>query len=378
MRHVPSHTLMQDHERVELKASMREITDEVLGQRIAGRASMLGVAVDEAMHDLGYCIALGEPDERLVRMSRLIAQCAEGVFRSRFAYRPCRLRIGGQVVSVPNDEHVSYATPVTWLNGFCAAVVTRNERLLDRLCAIPAEPFEATRLDERGRSALPVVDAFRIYWLGATDLVDRLERSASRVTFLGGGWGEDIYLPALDALTCLARSDQKGFNDAIYEALMKHRRMCLREGSLLFGSPEGMLAPLLCALMALAVEDGMAVEVTSGYLPPIFIEGEGVGQRLTAGPFLGDISGATDPDSNSLFIEAGDEDLIEVSNLRNEDDLVCCDYRILVPRLDASTAERMIGYELLVRHTSDHFRPLSDRVRYTNVETGEVSLRDYP
>ncbi len=378
VRHVPSHTLMQDHERAELKASLREMTDEVLGQRVSGRASMLGVAADEAMHDLGYYIAVGEPDERLIRMSTLIAQCAEGVFRARFAYRPCRLRIGEQTVSVPNDEHVSYATPVTWLNGFSAAAVSRNGRLLDRLCAIPGEPFEATRLDERGRMALPVVEALRTYWLGTSDLVSRLERAASRVTFLGGGWGEEIYLPAMDALVCLAANDVMGFNDAMYDALKRHRRMCLREGSVLFGSPRGMLAPILCGLMALAVDQGVEVTVTSGYLPPIFVEGVASVGQLSPGPRLGDIGGATDPESDSLFIESGQEDLIEVVNLRNEEDVVCCEYRILVPRLDPSTAERMIGFELLVRHTSDYYRPLSDRVRYTNLETGAVSIRPYP
>jgi len=369
---------MQDHERVELKASMRELTDEVLGQRVSGRSSMLGVAADEAMHDLGYCIAFGAPDERLTRLSTLIAQCAEGVFRVRFAFRPCRLRIGDQTVSVPNDEHVSYATPVTWLNGFCAAAMSRNEGLMDRLCAIPIDSFEKTRLDDRGRSALPVVEALRIYWLGTTNMVAQVEKAASRVTFLGGGWGEDIYLPAMDALVCLASNDVKGFNDAVYDGLVRHRRMCRREGSLLFGSPEGMLAPILCALMAMAVDQGIELAVTSGYLPPIFVEGAAGGPRLTPGPHLGDVSGATDPESNALFIEAGREDLVEVLSLRNEEDLVCCDYRILAPRLDAASAERMIAFELLVRHTSDYYRPLSDRVRYTNVETGVVSVRDYP
>ena len=164
MRHVPSHSLTQSHQRVALKASLRTMFDGGLGERVSGRPSVLGVAADEAMHDLGYYIELGEPDAQLVRMATLAAQCAEGVFRVRAAYRPCRLKVGTETVSVANDPNLSYATPVTWLNGFCGAALVREVRLLDRLCAVPHDVFSTTRLDDRGRAALPLFTALRAWW----------------------------------------------------------------------------------------------------------------------------------------------------------------------------------------------------------------------
>ena len=378
MRHVPSHTLMQSHQRVALKASLRTMLDDGLGERISGRPSALGVAADEAIHDLGYYIELGEPDAQLTRVATLAAQCAEGVFRVRGAYGPSRLQVGKETVSVANDANVSYATPMTWLSGFCAAALVREVRLLDRLCAVPHDVFSTTRLDDRGRAARPLFDALCAWWLGARDVEARVRQATSQIAVTGGPWGKEIYLPAAHALRRLVSGDVVGFNDALGDALRQHNRVCVREGSVLFGSPHGVLSPLLCALAAFAVDRDVPVEITSGYMPPIFVTGGERAGALQPGPRLHGLVGATDPAGDSLFIEAGETDLIEIVRLRNEDDIVSCDYRVLAADLDPEGAERMIAFEILIRHTSDYYRPIRDEVRYTNLDTGRAVVRRYP
>jgi hypothetical protein len=180
------------------------------------------------------------------------------------------------VVAVDGRERVFPATgpqefghAVQWQVCFDLAMMLRDRDTLDRLCAVPGDALRrsTTRMFELDHH---IVEVMRALWLRRPDVADRLvvalEATDPADEPRSADWILNTVVPSLKVLAELLTRDAAAFRGALIEALELHRQRWSAPSRA--GEESGWLAWQCLALASLAHDEGIPVEVESGYLPP--------------------------------------------------------------------------------------------------------------
>ncbi|MEU4807154.1 immunity 49 family protein [Actinosynnema sp. NPDC023587] len=187
------------------------------------------------------------------------------------------VRMGGRAVTTSGTGPVYYSTAENWLTTLWLAVVARDREVLERLTAFPPDLLRASG-SEPGY-LYDTVRAFQLFFrredgvgpaLGAAlagskpeALTDDDEREVADL----------LRFPQLTLFHYVLKDDAATeFNDALAEALRAHEAYWSKTEERR-ASPIGYLALGPLALATIAQDAGIAITVTSDYLPPALLDG---------------------------------------------------------------------------------------------------------
>jgi Immunity protein 49 len=166
------------------------------------------------------------------------------------------------------------ANPPRYLRALTSVIALRAPKVAAELIAVPMESIEkaAGGMDA---AYLRYVAAWRSFWQQAPDALALLEEAATlfdpsmlRVADPKSAARHSANIPIMQAL--LERDEAK-FNAGLVAALNAHKAWWGRGSRL--NDPEGLIANQPSAIASLALQRGMSVTVTSGYMPRWLIEG---------------------------------------------------------------------------------------------------------
>lgn len=180
-------------------------------------------------------------------------------------------RIAHKDRTLPATGPQWYVTPDNWLNAFHLAVVCRERDRITALCQVPM-----SLLRENGGSYdayfYAWIDALQTYWLGGTDLGQKLVAAVDgtdpEVATDPETAGKLMY-PPMEMFHRIIRNDHVGFNRALATALQWHKEYWSEESRSIQATGLVALAPL--AMACFAHDAGLPIEVESEYLPAVLI-----------------------------------------------------------------------------------------------------------
>jgi len=176
------------------------------------------------------------------------------------------------------------ALPSEYLRALSFAIALRRTKVADDLMTVPLKEIkQAAR--EVTPAYVPYVEAWRSFWQKAPDTPKLLEKaaelfepSALELTDPKEAAADAANIPLMQALL---EMDEKKFNAALVRALKAHKAWWGTGPNRV--DPQAVIAHQSAALASLALQRGIKLTVTSGYLPPWLIEGR-------------DPEGSADPD----------------------------------------------------------------------------------
>nr|WP_052478821.1 immunity 49 family protein [Kibdelosporangium sp. MJ126-NF4]CEL20808.1 hypothetical protein [Kibdelosporangium sp. MJ126-NF4]CTQ98387.1 hypothetical protein [Kibdelosporangium sp. MJ126-NF4] len=207
---------------------------------------------------------------------RLAADAGEAIFVGATGSGTVDAPIGDRVVRFTAPGPNSHANAGAWLNVVWLAVIDRDDQRVARLCAVPEATLRASGA-VHSEFMYPWVESVRTYLLGepvtpgmfmpAMDGTDP-DRStvAPRDAMLL------LHYPPVRLFYYLFRGLTEKVNEGLADALTSHHKYWTMDADRA-DDPEGFIAPTLLALAVLAGNAGMAVDVTSPYLPDNLLRG---------------------------------------------------------------------------------------------------------
>ncbi|WP_369197160.1 immunity 49 family protein [Streptomyces djakartensis] len=200
------------------------------------------------------------------------ATATEGNVQCRIAHKDRTLRATGPQW---------YVHPGAWLTAFYLAVACREKDRITALCRIPL-----SLLRENGEQfeehEYAWIDTLQTYWLGGQDLVAKLvsavDGTEPEAVFDREAVSKLVY-PPMEMFHRFIRKDHEGFNRALAQALELHKQYWSEEDRAVSIAGLVALAPL--AMVCLAHDAGIPIEVESEYLPAVLIKRNWCGEFPT-------------------------------------------------------------------------------------------------
>jgi hypothetical protein len=167
-------------------------------------------------------------------------------------------------------EPSGWATPEVWLNGFHAAVAVRDTVSVDRLVRASSNGFGPVVEAGAARYPRTYVECLRSIWTQdgrAGALLDDVLRAAdpARLQRDKALLAANVVIPAVEVLLALHLGEQDRFSRALAAAVEKHRVYWSQPS--LRPWRQGVVALPLVAAAVLATRAGLAVEISTPYLP---------------------------------------------------------------------------------------------------------------
>ncbi|SDG14115.1 Immunity protein 49 [Streptomyces griseoaurantiacus] len=200
------------------------------------------------------------------------ATTAESHVRCRIAHKDRTLPAGGSQW---------YVNPSTWLDAFYLAVVCREKDRITALCHVPMSLLRenGSRFEEHHYAW---IETLRSYWLGGQDLVQKLVSSIDGTDpqlVADPETVSKLLYPPMEMFHRFIRKDHTGFNQALTNALVLHREYWTEEDRAYQISGLVALAPL--AMVCMAYDAGIPIEIESDYLPAVLIKRNWCGEFPT-------------------------------------------------------------------------------------------------
>ncbi len=214
--------------------------------------------------------------------SQLLFDCVQ--LQSRAAYGSALVVAAsiGEIVEVPlgdtrvpvlREDRTELGSIPEWTDAWCAALVGRDQPTIDGMRAVP---------DDRFRNPTVQVDDYNYALKDAFfALVDDRDRCCAAVARGRDLWKQrtvamrsaaDIDAALFDAIEALATERTGPFNDALFRALTAHAKHWTKGDEYL--AAEGWVALRHLALVCVAHDRGVPVEIESPYLPRALVERE--------------------------------------------------------------------------------------------------------
>lgn len=168
-----------------------------------------------------------------------------------------------------------HATPVDWLTAAWLAVITRSERRVAELCEVGRYTLlgSGAKVEECVR---PWVDTMQRH-LGGAQVPPALLESVIDLTdpgqakFASSDFMLLVAYPPANVLLRVLRGGQEEFTDALVQATTAHRdhwrQACFAD------NPDGFVALAVLAMAIRGRDNGLLIEVESGYLPENLLSG---------------------------------------------------------------------------------------------------------
>ncbi|MGW2556189.1 immunity 49 family protein [Streptomyces sp. NPDC001635] len=193
-------------------------------------------------------------------------------------------RINREMRTIPATGPQDYSDAGNWLTAFWLAVVCREQNRMAQLCEVPIELLRASGA-EVDEYVYHWVDALQTYWLRRPGLVEKL------VAAIEGSYPEAATITPPDLLQNIlyqpinlfhrfVRKDEQGFNQALMEALELHKQYWTADEDRA-QRVDGLVALGLLAVVCLAHDGGIPIEVESDYLPKHLVQRSWLGEFET-------------------------------------------------------------------------------------------------
>ncbi|SMQ18673.1 Immunity protein 49 [Streptomyces sp. Ag82_O1-12] len=190
------------------------------------------------------------------------AMATEGNVHCRIAHRDLTLQATGPQW---------YVHPGAWLTAFYLAVACREKDRITALCRVPLSLLRenGAQFEEHDYAW---IDTLQTYWLGGQELVPKLVSAVDGTdpeTVSDPETVGKLVYPPMEMFHRFIRKDHEGFNRALAQALELHKQYWSEEDRAVNIAGLVALAPL--AMVCLAHDAGMPIEVESDYLPAVLI-----------------------------------------------------------------------------------------------------------
>jgi hypothetical protein len=272
MKNIPRHAV--DAERVqEGIEGDGEMLAKVVQSAIS-RAAALSIVLSAARSYAGYLSAGDGKTAEIIRVLRIGAQAAAAIFALGASDREVEFTLGTQQVKLAATGPTDATHPGNWRTGWWLAHIVRDQAVIDTLAATPLEVLRrsSSRADECQYLFIEALQGFRKLspaWSSqlqmALDATDPEEVKLSDEDFV-----LNILMPEMQMLFRLALGEIAPFGDALLFAVERHKKYWSKGKRK--EDPDGYLALGPLALLSIALDTGMPVEIESGYIPRELIE----------------------------------------------------------------------------------------------------------
>ncbi len=179
-----------------------------------------------------------------------------------------------QVIS--KGEDTTGANIMNWREGFYLAIISRSFTTVDLLCTVPINMMRrsAVTTDE---SIYLYANALQALWKKDSNAAELLEKAvdATNPEKIKLGLQDyilSILVPELELIWRFAIRDTENFNNSLKYALENHKKYWSKKRRLLAAAGFIALGPL--AIISLAYDANIPIEVESDYLPKEFYKGK--------------------------------------------------------------------------------------------------------
>lgn len=245
-------------------------TDDIVKRPSASLSTRLTVVTDLVGH-AGASDATGPVLGRALRHG---AQLGAALFELAAGHGDVTIRIGEATLVVAATGPTSGSHGGNWRTSFWLATIVRDPAATASLYrfGVPLLRRSVSRVDE---CQYRFIDALQAYTLDdprwtAKLRVAREEAASARPGAIGPDYTRDILVPEMELLAALGARDADAFNQALHDALVRHREYPRDRPD---RDPASFLALGPLALASLAHDAGMAVTVRSDYIPAHIYEG---------------------------------------------------------------------------------------------------------
>lgn len=195
-----------------------------------------------------------------------------------------QLRIAREMRTIPVTGPSTFASAGNWLTAFWLAVVCRDQKRLSELCDVPVQRLREVAGDGYDEYIYHWVAALQAYWRQGPDMVDELTETLrtshpdnTRIVPLD--LLQEILYPPIDLFYRYLTRDVPRFTQSLTEAVESHKAYWTDEERV--HKPSGMVALPILAIVCLAHDGGLPIEVQSDYLPKHLIQRDWLGEFPT-------------------------------------------------------------------------------------------------
>ena len=272
MNNIPRHAI--DAERVqEGIEGDGEMLAKVV-QSATSRAAALSIVLSAARSYAGYLAAADGNTAEINRALRIGAQAAAAMFALAARDGEVEFPLGTHQVKLAATGSTDATHPGNWRTGWWLAHIVRDQAAIDTLAATPIEVLRgsSSRADECQYLFIEALQGFRKLspaWSSqlqmALDATDPEQVKLSDEDFV-----LNILVPEMQMLFRLALGEFAPFGDALLFAIERHKKYWSKGKRK--EDPDGYLALGPLALLSIALDKGVPVEIESAYIPRELIE----------------------------------------------------------------------------------------------------------
>ncbi|MFC5721706.1 immunity 49 family protein [Streptomyces gamaensis] len=195
---------------------------------------------------------------------------------------PCRIGSQGEVRNLPATGATSYTHAGAWLTSVYLATVCRENERLDRLMQVPVSFLRASGA-EIEEYVYGWVEALQNFWNGRAaetwaKLIDAINGTdVETVPVFNRELTLKIMYPPVELFQLLNRGETEQFNTSLAGFLAWHKQYWTGSEARSLDS-EGLVALSLLAIVCMAYDNDVPIEVESEYLPKHLLKRSWVGE----------------------------------------------------------------------------------------------------
>ncbi|WP_330278362.1 immunity 49 family protein [Lentzea sp. NBC_00516] len=276
MHEIPRHEIDVDLARGQVDTLQRLVESAL--EDVESDPDALSATRRRALMRFEYLTALDPAagEEETWQAAVFASQTANAVFaRTSKSEDFVPYRLGDREYRLPVLGPNHHATPVDWLTAAWLAVITRSEQRVAELCEVGRYTLlgSGAKVEEYVR---PWVDTMQRH-LGGAQVPPALLESVIDLTDPGQAKfaSRDFMLlvayPPVNVLLRVLRGGQEEFTDALVQATTAHHDHWRQAG--FADNPDGFVALAVLAMAIRGRDNGLLIEVESGYLPENLLSG---------------------------------------------------------------------------------------------------------
>ncbi|MEU0922589.1 immunity 49 family protein [Streptomyces cyaneofuscatus] len=241
-------------------------------QQIDVSPAVFGMALNEAVLQMQVHQALNPRGNRFATWDATVSAMQVGTAAfaaASITEGQIETRIDHEMRTINATGPQFYANAGNWLTSLWLVLVCRDQQRMDQLCQVPLDLLRASGA-EGDEYVFHWVDALQTYWQERPGLPEKLTAAIEQshpdiATIAPRDLLQLVLYPPINLFYKFFRKDHDGFNEALVEALERHKTYWNAPDRA--GDIAGFLALGPLAVACLAYDAGFPIEVESDYLP---------------------------------------------------------------------------------------------------------------
>lgn len=240
---------------------------------IARNPKVAGVMFETYLQAAVLADLLAKPRDLAVSCLDLALDAGVAAFQLAAGTGTVTVTIAGRELGVPATGATDSTHPATWQRLFGLTLALRRTAGTDTICGFDIELFRSSsaQVDEY---RYEVVAAMQAFWTGGdwrAAAARVYERSQPQFTRVGGNEYVDVDVTQVKMLEPLDSLDARAFNTALAASIAAHGKYW--SSKRVAGEVIGRIALTPLGLAVLALDRGIPIEITSGYMPRWLLRG---------------------------------------------------------------------------------------------------------